>query len=364
MSAQPQATLSANLHPLVLINISDHWTMSNANERNILAVRGALYGRTKGSEIEICNCFAVPFSGPSGTKNGEIDLDWFNVKQEQFKKVFPDLELIGHYVAGSFEQPFVLTQQESISKMVEQGTSSPLLALHFDTDEFQEQAAATSLGTHPDQASAGKTQVSEITELPIHVYEVQKRRATATAAGSSTGTATNTTDQGSDVLVKIKYRLVSEDSEGLAVQHLQTMRGQSYDGSTQADSKSVVAEQLQTQYNAIKALYDRITYVKSYLNAVKSGQLPANRGMLRQINGTVGNIPALDTTEFTSEVLQEYNDVLLTTYLSLMTSGCGQIDSLISHVNTIQDRTGSAGVGGSTMGGHQTSGMAPGTFMR
>ena len=115
-------SVSISLHPLVIMNVSEHWTRLRAQEGSDqlglhffslllvalndtiqtfdfrLTVYGALIGKQKGRNIEIMNSFELRF-----TCSGDrvfIDRDYYNAKEEQFKQVFSEMDFLGWYTTG------------------------------------------------------------------------------------------------------------------------------------------------------------------------------------------------------------------------------------------------------------------------
>ena len=90
------------LHPLVILNISDHFTRQKAQTRDgpVARVAGCIVGVPENRRIEIANSFEVPFSpGEDGVFC--MDLVFLRKKIEQFKKVFPQYEVLGWYSTDS-----------------------------------------------------------------------------------------------------------------------------------------------------------------------------------------------------------------------------------------------------------------------
>ncbi|KMQ86915.1 cop9 signalosome complex subunit 6-like protein, partial [Lasius niger] len=88
-------SVSISLHPLVIMNVSEHWTRLRAQEGSDQLVYGALIGKQKGRNIEIMNSFELLF-----TCIGDdviIDRDYYNTKEEQFKLVFSEMDFLGWY---------------------------------------------------------------------------------------------------------------------------------------------------------------------------------------------------------------------------------------------------------------------------
>lgn len=93
------AAISVSLHPLVIMNVSEHWTRIRAQESGNEQVIGALIGRQNGRNIEIMNSFELNFDRIEG--DVVIDRDYYNTKEAQFKQVFPDLDFLGWYTTTS-----------------------------------------------------------------------------------------------------------------------------------------------------------------------------------------------------------------------------------------------------------------------
>ncbi|KAG8246864.1 COP9 signalosome complex subunit 6 [Homalodisca vitripennis] len=74
-------SVSTSLHPLVIMNISEHWTRIRAQEGAAHQVIGALIGKQKGRNIEIMNSFELVFNIIGG--DIVIDRDYYNTKEEQ-----------------------------------------------------------------------------------------------------------------------------------------------------------------------------------------------------------------------------------------------------------------------------------------
>ena len=79
------ASVSISLHPLVLMNVSEHWTRIRAQEGGARAVYGALIGKQDGRKIEVYNSFELRYETIDG--DVVINRDYYNTKEEQCKPV-------------------------------------------------------------------------------------------------------------------------------------------------------------------------------------------------------------------------------------------------------------------------------------
>jgi COP9 signalosome complex subunit 6 len=63
------------LHPLVIMNISEHWTRVKAQLGKAVKVYGALLGRQKGRNIELCTSFELKMNKCSDKEDADEDID-------------------------------------------------------------------------------------------------------------------------------------------------------------------------------------------------------------------------------------------------------------------------------------------------
>ncbi|KAJ3274321.1 hypothetical protein HDV01_003165 [Terramyces sp. JEL0728] len=89
-----KSTFEIKLHPLAILNISDHYTRLSLQNKDARVI-GAILGTQNGREIEIMNSFEIPLSDKT------VDKVYMLQKQEQYKQVFPKLEFLGWYSSGS-----------------------------------------------------------------------------------------------------------------------------------------------------------------------------------------------------------------------------------------------------------------------
>lgn len=80
-------SVSISLHPLVILNISEHWTRLTAQVGNSVPSIGALIGKQKDRTLEIMNSFELSYTVLEDNVTMVIDRDYYNSKEEQFKQV-------------------------------------------------------------------------------------------------------------------------------------------------------------------------------------------------------------------------------------------------------------------------------------
>ena len=79
-----ESSFTVSLHPLVIMNISDHHTRIKVSMEGTVKVFGALFGTHEGRNAEICDSFELVVKE---SKSGyQLDVDYFVFKREQCKQ--------------------------------------------------------------------------------------------------------------------------------------------------------------------------------------------------------------------------------------------------------------------------------------
>ena len=94
-------SISIELHPLAVLNISDHLTRAKyMSEKGAdYRVIGALLGKQSGRNLDIVNTVELKFASTKPGEETRIDEAFTRMRLENYKKIFPDLECIGWYTA-------------------------------------------------------------------------------------------------------------------------------------------------------------------------------------------------------------------------------------------------------------------------
>lgn len=283
----PSVTIS--LHPLVIMNISEHWTRIRAQAGETCQVYGALIGKQKGRNIEVMNSFELKTNISDG--NVFINRDYYMTKELQYKQVFSELDFIGWYTTG--ETP---TDKD--------------LAIHRQIAEINE--CPIMLQLNPLSRS--------VEQLPLKFYEsvIDIVRSEATM-----------------LFVPLTYTLATEEAERIGVDHVARM------STNDTGEKSYVAEHLVAQESAIKMLNTRIKIVLKYVKDVEAVKLSANQEILREIYALSHRLPVMQGGAFQEEFYTQCNDVGLISYLGSMTKGCNDMNNFVNKFNVLYDRQGS-----------------------
>jgi COP9 signalosome complex subunit 6 len=285
MSDGGESILEISLHPLVIINISDHHTREKVNCKVLTTPRvfGAILGVQRGRKVELFNSFALLLH------ENTLDSGYFTDKIEQFKKVYEDYELLGWYSTGSTPESYDMSIHQQIMDMSK--NEAPLFLL---------------LNPNPDPNSR---------ELPISILETE---------------LSVVNDNPVLDFAKVSYKIDTTDAERIAVDHVANSSSTSPD--------SMLTSYLLNIYKAINMLNQRIATIMRFVEMQKSGALPLDLRILRRVKALCQLLPAVDSLEFQQEFLNEYNDTLLVTYLATITKTSNTLNELIDKFNVTYEK--------------------------
>jgi COP9 signalosome complex subunit 6 len=270
------------LHPLVIMNISDHYTRSRVGPRTLTGpskrVVGALFGQQQGRRVEIHTTFELVFTEKDGTII--IDTAIMRQKKEQYTAVFPNYEVLGWYMTGD-----AIFEKDTVAhKELMQFNESPLL-LVVDCEPGKD---ARSLGAYVYETSVEVTKDSGVS------YSFQR----------------------------VGYNIESEESERIGIQNV-----------TQIDSdnsgRSALMPHCATLSVAVTMLQSRVQIVTAYLRAVQAGEIPPDHQLLRRLSSLCNKLPCADSAGFDGTFSTEYQDVELITYLGLLSKGSSTLNDVI-----------------------------------
>ncbi|KAL5535137.1 hypothetical protein ACEPAF_3231 [Sanghuangporus sanghuang] len=282
------SALSLSLHPLPILNISEHLTRLKLQENtNNPFVIGALLGTQNGREVEIVNSFELAMDDDSLQR---VDHGFLVSRRDQYKQVFPSLELIGWYTVAQE----ATAQHIALHEQFVEYTSTPILLILQPTSESGPEAGHS---------------------LPIKAYEptVEIRdRVTR------------------NVFVEASYTIQTGEAERIAVDW--TAKGG--EGGTSLESH------LQTQRAAVKMLHDRIQLLIQYVSGVVAGTSSVDHTALRSLSALIASLPASEHPGFREEFDKEYEDVQLTALLSALTSSANALNDLVDKHNILNFNSG------------------------
>ncbi|EYE93574.1 COP9 signalosome complex subunit 6 [Aspergillus ruber CBS 135680] len=321
--------LHIQLHPLILLSISDHITRHAARQQQGPII-GALLGQQDGREITLehtFECLVAP------GENGEAQLphDWFVERVKQLKDVHkvPALDLVGWWSTAPPSGPN--TSHLPIHRQILQNYNESAVFLTF----------------HPSQIQIGASNGSK---LPLTVYESVYEGDNA-AEGDKSMQVDNEEQSLSIRFRELPYSIETGEAEMIGVdtvarsarnaasdtgaapqQETQTKgKKEQKDVILSPEEEELVAS-LNTRLNAVRTLESRVSLIKSYISTLSTtGEAPdqgqetpnpsselLSHSHLRNINSLLANLSLLSPPEqsvFSAESLAQTNDVLLVSLL-------------------------------------------------
>ncbi|KAK6947169.1 Rpn11/EIF3F, C-terminal [Dillenia turbinata] len=260
--------LTFKLHPLVIVNISDHYTrvksQSNPPPTTTTTatatsppsppprVFGCVIGIQRGRTVEIFNSFELLYD-PS---TDSLDRSFLEKKQELYKKVFPNFYILGWYSTGSDAQE----SDMHIHKALMDINESPVYVL-----------------LNPSINHAQK-------DLPVTIYESELHVIDGIPQL---------------IFVRASYTIETVEAERISVDHVAHLKPS--DGGSAATQ---LAAHLTSIHSAIKMLNSRIRVLHHYLLAMQKGDIPCENSLLRQASSLLRRLPAIDTM---NELVDKFN---------------------------------------------------------
>jgi len=280
-------SLNISLHPLVIINITDHYTRQIIrSEGGVKRVYGALFGIQEGRSVEIYNsCELVILDGSQA-----LDMPYFAEKETQMKTLFPKYEVLGWYSTGNQLQPSDL----QLNRQVIQLNESPLYLMLDPQIGLDKQ---------------GK-------DLPISIYETELRMEKEAPV---------------HVFSKATFKIETLQAERISIDHI---------AHATSGGESALVAQLGGMHNAISMLNLRINVILQFLEATKNGKVPTDQNLLRKIASMTQLLPCMDSPSFNEGFLKEYNDTLLVAYMTMITKGTNTLNELIEKFGMSHDMRG------------------------
>ncbi|PWY85789.1 hypothetical protein BO94DRAFT_624918 [Aspergillus sclerotioniger CBS 115572] len=333
--------LHIQLHPLILLTISDHITRHAARCQQGPII-GALLGQQNGREITLEHAFeCVVTESP----NGEIQIpqDWFVERVKQFKDVHkaPALDLVGWWSTAPPSGPNIC--HLPIHRQILQNHNESAVFLAFHPSLVQ--GASSNGGKLPvtiyesvyegeNATDGGKTMQIDGEEQSLTIrfrelpYSVETGEAEMIGIDTVARTARNAA-----VDLQVPSQVLGKDAG----------KEQSTKSTLLSPEEEELIASLTTRLNAVRALESRISLIKAYLASVYSPEsmvadpsstATLSHPILRNINALLSHLTLLTPQEqsaFTAEAIAQSNDVHLVSLL-------GQLSQSISAMRELGKR--------------------------
>lgn len=292
------------LHPVVLLNISEHWTRFRAQNESANQVYGALLGRQAGRKVEISNCFELKVVGEEEIETQDqdhfleipkiIDDQYFATKFDLYKQTFPDLEFVGFYVTAEHNR--ITPEDDIVQHQAMQINESPFL-LKFNAF---------------DPVDCDK--------LNLTIYE----------------SIVDTNEESRLNFRAIPLKLDSEFAEQVGLDHVARF------SKMITQSESTFSRCLSSQNGSINALMQQLFIASEYVNAVMNGELQPDDSILSDINKLTIKLSATNDEDYSNDSLKKFfTDQKLMILLSTLTNLQSSMFNLVTKLNHLSaDRIG------------------------
>ncbi|XP_049849966.1 COP9 signalosome complex subunit 6-like [Schistocerca gregaria] len=281
MSRETSGVLDIYLHPLVVVSIADHYTRAKVRH-SVERVYGVLLGRQEWRRVELFSSFEVPLA-----TGHLLDTAYLEEKSKAVKQVSPGYEIMGWYSTGRE----VEEEDMAIQKQLERFNESPLF-LCLDPN-----------------LEVG------IREVPIEIYESKIKVVR---------------DQPVSQFVKVPYKIETEDIERLSIDCVAR--------TTSVGGGSQIQMHLASMHQAVSMLQMRVMAIASYLKVVEDGELEADQAILRHIFSLCRMLQTTNDFKIARELSDQYNDVLLLTFIASTVKASSLMHGLIEKFNKGYDR--------------------------
>ncbi|KAL6773821.1 hypothetical protein ACKKBG_A22625 [Auxenochlorella protothecoides x Auxenochlorella symbiontica] len=291
--------LQFRLHPLVLISISDQCTRARQNPSapstsssdHPSRVYGCLLGEQSGRNVDISNSFELRVASHS------IDLEFLQKRADQYKQVFPTLDIVGWYSSSS---------------------EGPL------PEDLGPHAQISRLNETPVYLVMNPSLATQSSVLPVGLFETEVHHVDK---------------QHSTTFVKSAFTVETSEAERVGVaQVAQLLPSGASAGSGQ------LSAQLSGTLSALDMLMERVRSVHSVMQRMAAGEVPFDADVARGAAALASGLPALgDLAALRQEVSGEA-DVLMMVLAAAVTKGSGAAAEMINRYNLAYDRTGAAGI--------------------
>lgn len=364
-----EAALHVQLHPLVLLTITDYITRHISRQQKEPIV-GAIIGQQNGRNFTLEHAYECK----SSMQNGEIQLDdaWFVDRLEQYKDVHkaPALDLVAMFMLGSVNGP--ANAHADLVRQAQKLTNTDSLMLLLFHAELVDQLQGGKLPitlyeSVEEQGEGGGDGEIKFREL---AFEVETGEAemigvdfVATGGGNATAVpkadtapATSSTAEASSSKDKEKDKDKKAKGKGKAKNSTDDTEAESAASILSPEDEELIAS-LTAKANAIKMLNTRLNLIKSYLHTLppsyltdaSSGAAPAentNFALLRSINAMLSRLPLLapppttsntstQPSNQTSAADKEKQDVHLSNLLATLTRSVAEAQTMGIKFNVI-----------------------------
>jgi COP9 signalosome complex subunit 6 len=288
------------LHPLVMVNMADHYTRNKvlSNSSNNLRTIGAFVGIQESSIISILDSMEMKLLDVT-----KVDLNLVKRKLQLTQQCFPRFELLGWYLVGP-----ILSDAEmlTIHKQIQELNESPLVMV-MQGGEGKNKATSTTTGALKEKV------------LPVTVYETVMHIVN---------------EQPLQTFVEVPVKIETTESERVTVDHVVTQRTTTGGGganttASAAAEASTLNPHMAALKNAVQMLRGRVLILKRFLELSKSGKIPMDHELLREADAVCNQLPALEPSLVQLDFTTQLSDALLISLLAAVTKETASIGGVL-----------------------------------
>ncbi|KOM42973.1 hypothetical protein LR48_Vigan05g057700 [Vigna angularis] len=316
MASSSSSGLTFKLHPLVIVNISDHYTRVKSQMNPTLApshgnnaaapnggdgvvstlpprVYGCVIGVQKGRTVEIFNSFELLYD-PS---THSLDRTFLEKKQELcLFKTFNDLDLTlalcglqfwrgVNFSASFFTMSWVYLEQLLHKKVFPHFYILGWYSTGSDAEEsdMHIHKALMDINESPVYVLLNPSINHSQKDLPVSIYESELHVIDGIPQL---------------IFVLSSYTIETVEAERISVDHVAHLKPS--DGGSAATQ---LAAHLTGIHSAIKMLHSRIKVLHHYLLAMQKGDVPCENSLLRQVSSLLRRLPAIESGKFQDDFL-------------------------------------------------------------
>lgn len=365
ITGKPDTSLNVQLHPLVLLTISDYITRHTLRSQKGPII-GAVIGEQSGRNFTLEHAYQCKTVEDSSDDN-VLDGAWFEERLEMYKEVHkvPALDLVAIFALGPVEGP-----QEAhlpILRQVRQLTGSDnimLLLFHPElVDSLQGGKLPISLYESVEEMENSRVQV-RFKELAFEVETGDAERIGVNFVATGGGNATAVPKPDTTSPTSATSSSSAKDKKGKGKVKVKEGEEGETNGSAPVNILSPEDDEListlNSKVNAIKMLGERLNLIRSYLETLPPSYLtdatstaaPAentNFQLLRSVQSMLSRLPLLappDATPSTADSApaanlelaaeKERQDVHLTSLLASLTRSVAEAQTLGSKFTILQ----------------------------
>lgn len=276
-------SVEVNLHPLVLMNISDHFTRFKIqSSTQYPRVIGCLLGTQDGRVIHLHNSFEIAFIQLENQKI-QIDLDIVAERLAMYNEVYKDFEFMGWYSTGSL--------------------AADDLELHRSFTRFNENPLYLLVNSND-------ARVRDSEKLPIDIYE------------SVIQVINNITQY---QFKPVQYSIDSTSAERLAVDNV-------YRAGISTGQGSEYIANLENFEIAVRLFRRRMETILRMIQT--NSAISKDQRIIRELQGICNKLSANQSSSFNQEFNREISEEMLAINLSVITKSSNFLMEMMDKYDT------------------------------